>query len=174
MASTTTNLHLKLLGTSLADKEKYFEEWRQDINGEASTSNMQIIDSAYGSLDQNKADKSALDGKADKSALDGKSDKSSTVSTVAYDSTKNKLTKTINGATTDVFKASDLPVSTAQQNALNNKSDKSSTVSTVAYDSANKKITKTINGTTTDVVSVGTLVGAMDVITNEQIDALFE
>lgn len=50
MASTTTNLNLKLLGTSLADKEKYFEEWRQDINGEGSDSNMNIIDRAYKEL----------------------------------------------------------------------------------------------------------------------------
>ena len=57
MASETTNLHLKLLGTSLSDKEKYFEEWRQDINGESNNSNMKIIDSAYAYLLDNKADK---------------------------------------------------------------------------------------------------------------------
>lgn len=50
MASTTPNLHLKLLGTSLADKETYFEEWRQDISGEDNQSNMKIIDSAYKEL----------------------------------------------------------------------------------------------------------------------------
>ena len=57
MASTTTNLKLKLLGTSLVDKETFFEEWRQDINGESNNSNMKIIDSAYGFLLDNKADK---------------------------------------------------------------------------------------------------------------------
>ena len=56
MASTTPNLHLKLLGTSLADKETYFEDWRQDINGE-SNSNMQIIDTAVGNLVSGKVDK---------------------------------------------------------------------------------------------------------------------
>ena len=56
MASTTPNLHLKLLGTSLADKETYFEEWRQDINGE-SNSNMQTIDTAVGNLVSGKVDK---------------------------------------------------------------------------------------------------------------------
>lgn len=55
MASTTTNLNLKLLGTSLEDKEMYFEEWRQYINGETQDSNMQIIDSAFQSLVDGKA-----------------------------------------------------------------------------------------------------------------------
>lgn len=50
MASTTTNLGLHLLGTSLQDKETYFETWRQEVNGEGSTSNMQIIDAAYGDM----------------------------------------------------------------------------------------------------------------------------
>ena len=50
MASTTTNLNLKLLGTSLQDKETYFEEWRQDINGETNDSNMHKIDRAYKTL----------------------------------------------------------------------------------------------------------------------------
>lgn len=50
VASTTTNLNLKLLGTSLQDKETYFEEWRQDINGETNDSNMHKIDRAYKTL----------------------------------------------------------------------------------------------------------------------------
>jgi len=49
MASQTTYLQLKLLGTSLSDKETYFEAWRQSVNGE-SNSNMQIIDAAYHDL----------------------------------------------------------------------------------------------------------------------------
>lgn len=57
MASTTPNLNLKLLGTSLADKETYFEEWRQDINGESGNSNMKIIDTAVGNLSSGKVDK---------------------------------------------------------------------------------------------------------------------
>lgn len=55
MASTTTNLNLKLLGTSLEDKEMYFEEWRQYINGEMQDSNMQIIDQAFQTLADSKA-----------------------------------------------------------------------------------------------------------------------
>ena len=50
MASTTPNLGLKLLGNSVADKEKYFEEWRQEVNGEDNQSNMMIIDRAYKAL----------------------------------------------------------------------------------------------------------------------------
>ena len=51
----------------------------------------------------------------------------------------------------------------------------SSKVSTVTYDANDKKLTKTINGSTTDIVSVNTLMEAMGgIITNEQIDALFE
>lgn len=50
MASTTTNLNLQLLGTSSSDKATLFEDWRQTINGEATTSNMQIIDRAYGEM----------------------------------------------------------------------------------------------------------------------------
>ena len=50
MASTTSNLGLHLLGTSLQDKETYFETWRQEVNGEHSSSNMQIIDAAYGDM----------------------------------------------------------------------------------------------------------------------------
>jgi hypothetical protein len=43
-----------------------------------------------------------------KSLVGGKSDKTSTVSTVGYDTTNKKITKTINGITTDVVTASDI------------------------------------------------------------------
>lgn len=96
-SSTTANLHLKLLGTSLADKEKYFEEWRTEINGEGNDSNMNIIDSAYKDMAD---DIDALD--------DSKADKTAAVSTIAYDANSKKITKTINGQTTDVVSAADL------------------------------------------------------------------
>ena len=173
-SSTTTNLGLKLLGTSLADKETYFQEWRQDINGEDNDSNMNIIDRAYKELSD---DIDALDEGA--------------VKEIAYDANGKKITKTINGTTTDVVSAADLktdmalnnvnntsdadkPVSTATQSALDQKADKASAVATVAYDANGKKITKTINGTTTDVVSAADLAGDMEVISDAQIDALFE
>ena len=41
-------------------------------------------------------------------ALDGKADKSATVSTVAWDNTNKKITKTINGNTTDVVTAANI------------------------------------------------------------------
>lgn len=47
MASTTTNLGLKLFGSSSADKETLFEDWRLAMNGEMDNSNMQIIDRSY-------------------------------------------------------------------------------------------------------------------------------
>lgn len=56
MASVTPNLGLKLLGTSAADKEKYFEDWRQEVNGEGNQSNMMIIDRAYKALADDIAD----------------------------------------------------------------------------------------------------------------------
>lgn len=118
-------------------------------------------------------DNTRLDGKLANIA-NNKADKATSVSTIAYDSTGQKLTKTINGVTTDVFNASALPVSTATQTALSNKADKSSSVSTVSYDATNKKFTKTINGTTSDIVEVSTIAGAMDVISSAQIDALFQ
>lgn len=43
-----------------------------------------------------------------KSSLDNKADKSATVSNVAWDSTNKKITKTINGTTSDVVTAADL------------------------------------------------------------------
>ena len=52
MASTTTYLGLKLLGTSQEDKAQLFEDWRQDINGENEGSNMQLIDAAFHELDE--------------------------------------------------------------------------------------------------------------------------
>ena len=95
-----------------------------------------------------KADKTYVDAelakKVDKTYVDAelakKADKSSTVSDVAYDSTNKKITKTINGTTTDVVSAATLktdmalnnvdntsdankPVSTAQQAALDEKLD---------------------------------------------------
>lgn len=48
---TTTNLGLKLLGTSVADKATDFMAWRQDVSGETGSdggkSNMQKIDEAF-------------------------------------------------------------------------------------------------------------------------------
>lgn len=157
MASTTPNLKLKLLGTSLADKETYFEEWRQDISGETGSSNMQLIDKAVGDI-----------------AEDIDNMKTSDVTDVEYDQNTNKLKKTVNGQAHDVFNAADLPVSDATQTALNNKANKADAVTMVEYDPSSKKIRKTINGTASDIVSVDDIAGAMDTISDAQIEALFE
>ena len=157
MASTTPNLKLKLLGTSLADKETYFEEWRQDISGETGSSNMQLIDKAVGDI-----------------AEDIDNMKTSDVTDVEYDQNTNKLKKTVNGQARDVFDAVDLPVSDATRTALNEKANKADAVTMVEYDPSSKKIRKTINGTASDIVSVDDIAGAMDTISDAQIEALFE
>ena len=96
---------------------------------------------------------------ADKANWNGKADKTTTVTNVAYDTTGKKLTKTINGTTSDVVSVSTLktdmsldqvdntsdlakPISTATQSALDLKEDKankvtawSSTVSDTNYPS---------------------------------------
>lgn len=50
MASTTTNLGLKVVGNSASDKAISFEDWRLDLDGEGAGSNMQLIDAAFGAL----------------------------------------------------------------------------------------------------------------------------
>ena len=67
--------------------------------------------------------------------ISGKADKSTTVSTVAYDSTNKKITKTINGTTSDVVTAATLKTAMgldnaeANQNAFSNVKVGSTTVS---------------------------------------------
>jgi len=113
--------------------------------------------------------------------LSNKANKSEAVSNIAYDTTNKKITKTINGNTTDVVSVATIktdlslakgdvglgnvdntsdankPISTATQTALNNKADKSTTVNSVSYDTTNKKIIQSINGTASDVVLTETL-----------------
>lgn len=48
MAGVTKNLGLALLGVSAEDKSVTFEEWRTSINGDAESSNMNILDAAIG------------------------------------------------------------------------------------------------------------------------------
>ena len=115
----------------------------QDISGKADKSEMSVV---AGTGDN--ADKTTITLKSGTSAtvltthqdISGKADKSATVSNVAWDSTNKKLTKTINGTTSDVVTASTLktamslnnvdntsdankPVSTATQTALDGKAD---------------------------------------------------
>lgn len=104
-ASTTTNLNLKLLGTSLTDKETYFEEWRQDINGESNDSNMKIIDRAYKQMSD---DIDALEAAG--------------VTDVAYDTNNKKFSQTINGVASDVVSASQLKTDMGLSNVENKSS----------------------------------------------------
>lgn len=48
MAGTTEHLGLALLGVSAEDKSVTFEEWRTSINGDHVSSNMSLIDQAFG------------------------------------------------------------------------------------------------------------------------------
>lgn len=48
MAGVTNHLGLSLLGVSAEDKGITFEDWRSTINGETSSSNMNLIDAAIG------------------------------------------------------------------------------------------------------------------------------
>lgn len=104
-ASTTTNLNLKLLGTSLTDKETYFEEWRQDINGESNDSNMKIIDRAYKQMSD---DIDALEAAG--------------VTDVAYDTNNKKFSQTINGVASDVVSADQLKTDMGLSNVENKSS----------------------------------------------------
>ena len=76
--------------------------------------------------------------------IDGK------VENVSFDSSTNKLQKTIDGTTTDVV--------TFGSNAFSSTTIPTDYVSNVVYDTTNKKLTKTVGGTTTsDIVSTATL-----------------
>lgn len=124
--------------------------------------------------------------------VSGKADKSATVSTVAYDSTNKKLTKTINGTTSDIVTASTLKTAMALNNVENKSSATirgeitSSNVTTALgftpYDSANPNgytsnvgtVTKVkVNGTekspSSGVVDIGTLLTAHQTIKQDGI-----
>ncbi len=62
-----------------------------------------------------------------KTALSGKADKTATVSTVAYDSNNKKITKTINGTTSDVVTAATLKTAMELDNVVSNLVDGSAT-----------------------------------------------
>lgn len=46
----TKNLGLKLVGTTALESNQTFLEWRSDMNGLGTGSNMQILDAAYGQM----------------------------------------------------------------------------------------------------------------------------
>ena len=85
-----------------------------------------------------------------------KADKSSTVSTVAWDSTNKKITKTINGSTTDVVTAATLKTAMSLDN-VNNTSDADKPVSTAQQTALDKKV----NIANVDITSQSTTILAL-------------
>ena len=96
---------------------------------------------------------------ATQTALNAKANVASTVSAVTYDSANKKLTKTINGTTTDVVTVSTLK----SDMSLNNVDNKSS--SDIRGELTSSDVTTALGFTPTD---------STDTITDAQIDALFD
>lgn len=90
--------------------------------------------------------------------ISGKADKSATVSTVAYDTTNKKLTKTINGSTTDVVTAAKIVTDgggiTSHQD-ISGKADKSTTTTAGTY----RSVTVNSSGIVTGGTNPTTLAG---------------
>lgn len=61
--------------------------------------------------------------------VDGKADKTATVSTVGYNTTSKKITKTINGTTSDVVSASTIVTDGGGIKDISGKADKATTLS---------------------------------------------
>lgn len=76
----------------------------QDISGKANVSDFQTVESV-GEVELSLPNNISLNLITTHQDISGKADKSSTVSTVAYDATNHKITKTINGTTSDVVTA---------------------------------------------------------------------
>ena len=85
------------------------------LDGISAGANKTTVDSALSSTSTN-----PVQNKVINSALSNKSDKSSTVSTITYDTTNKKITKTINGTTSDVVTFSTV-ATTGSYNDLTNK-----------------------------------------------------
>ena len=124
--------------------------------------------------------------------ISGKADKSATVSTVAYDTTNKKITKTINGTTTDVVSASTLKadmgltksdvglgnvgnfkaVSTAASQGLSS-TEQSNARANIGAGTGNGTVTGVkVNGSTKDpssgIVDIGTVLTAHQDISGKQ------
>lgn len=86
--------------------------------------------------------------------ISGKADKSATVSTVTYDTTNKKITKTINGTTTDVVTASTLKTDMALNNVGNFKAV--STVASQGLTSTEQSNARANIGAGTSSLTIGT------------------
>lgn len=96
MSSTTAYLGLHLLGTSAADKETYFEQWRQTVNGEIDNSNMNIIDRAYKEIVDELSDLKYVEIAINSfTATPSTAEKGSTVQSVQFAYALNKIPTTL-------------------------------------------------------------------------------
>ena len=141
---TTTTKALTQAGTF-----ETFLQSHQDISGKANKSEMSVV---AGTGDD--ADKTTITLKRGTSAtvltthqdITGKADKSATVSNVSWDSTNKKLTKTIDGTTSDVVTAATLKTAMSLNN-VNNTSDADKPVSTATQTALDAKADKVSNAT---------------------------
>ena len=141
---TTTTKALTQAGTF-----ETFLQSHQDISGKANKSEMSVV---AGTGDD--ADKTTITLKSGTSAtvltthqdITGKADKSATVSNVSWDSTNKKLTKTIDGTTSDVVTAATLKTAMSLNN-VNNTSDADKPVSTATQTALDAKADKVSNAT---------------------------
>lgn len=119
---------------TLTDEQK--AQARANIGAGSASATQVIVDGvAQSTLSFDSDPQTQIDGKVDN---------------VSFDSSTNKLQKTIDGTTTDVV--------TFGSNAFSSTTIPTDYVSNVVYDTTNKKLTKTVGGTTTsDIVSTATL-----------------
>ena len=114
-------------GLTAQDKTNYNNHLSNTNNPHFVTKSQIGLGNVDNTSDENKPISTAM-----QTALDAKSDKNATVSNIAYDTTNKKLTKTINGNTTDIVSASTLKTDMSLNNVGNFKA-----VSTVASQGLN-------------------------------------
>lgn len=112
----------------------------QDISGKADKSEMSVSDDGDTTTITLKTGTSATVLKEHQD-ISGKADKSATVSTVTYNTTSKKITKTINGSSTDVVTAAKIVEDGGGVTDISGKVDKTTTVNGHAL-SGNVTVTK--------------------------------
>lgn len=112
----------------------------QDISGKANKSEMSVSENGDSTTITLKEGTSATVLKEHQD-ISGKADKSATVSAVNYDATNKKITKTINGTTTDVVTAAKIVTDGGGIKDISGKVDKTTTVNGHAL-SSNVTVTK--------------------------------
>lgn len=103
-----------------------------------------------------------------------KADKSATVSTVTYDTTNKKITKTINGSTTDVVSVATIKtdLSLAKGDVgLGNVENKSS--ATIRSEITSSNVTTALGFTPVDASTVGTASGVCPLNSSSKIDSTY-